>query len=139
MCLLTLYQMNFIEGRIVNAFAQAQRAYAPSNAPMKTARSVEYDVIARISYRMKRAVQQDDFPALASALYHNNQLWTALALDVAHPENPLPDELKARIVYLADFTRQHSHKVLRKLDTAVPLLEINASILKGLNNEGPTK
>lgn len=119
----------------MNAFAQAQRAYAPTQAPTKTARSTEYDVIARISHRLKRAIQDDNFTALAEALHENNRLWTALAVDAAHPENLLPDELKARIVYLADFTRQHSHKVLRKLETAVPLLEINASILKGLKSE----
>lgn len=119
----------------MNVYAQAQRAYAPTNAPTKTARGVEYEVIARISSRMKRAIQKNDFVALAESLHENNQLWMALALDVAHPNNPLPDELRARILYLAEFTRQHSHKVLRKVDTAVPLLEINASILKGLKQE----
>jgi flagellar protein FlaF len=84
---------------------------------------------------MKRAMQQKDFPALAEALHENNRLWMTLAIDVAHPDNLLPDELRARIVYLAEFTRQHSHKVMRKLESAVPLLEINAAILKGLKQE----
>ena len=119
----------------MNSFAQAQRAYAPTQAPIKTARSTEYEVIARISHRMKRAMQQDDFPALAEALHENNKLWTTLAIDVGSSGNLLPDELRARIIYLADFTRQHSHKVMRKTETAVPLLEINAAILKGLKHE----
>lgn len=116
----------------MNAFAQAQQAYAPSQAPTKTARGAEYEVIARISHRIKRAMQQDDFPALAAALHENNKLWTALAIDVGNPNNSLPTELKARIVYLADFSLQHSRKVLRKTESAVHLLEINAAILKGL-------
>lgn len=119
----------------MNAYDQAQRAYAPSQASTKTARSTEYEVIARISYRMKRAIQNDDFPALAEALHENNRLWMALAIDVAHPENLLPQELRARIVYLAEFSRQHAAKVLRKTESAVPLLEINAAILKGLKQE----
>lgn len=119
----------------MNAFAQAQRAYAPTEAPIKTARSAEYDVIARVSFRMKRAIQQSDFPALVEALHENNQLWMALAVDAANPENKLPAALRARIVYLADFTRQHTHKVMQKLETAVPLLEINSAILKGLKQE----
>lgn len=123
----------------MNAFAQAQRAYAPTQAPIKTARSTEYDVIARISHRMKRAIQMNDFPALAEAIHENNRLWMALAIDVANPENELPDELRARIVYLADFTRQHSRKVMLKTESAVPLLEINASILKGLKQEVATQ
>ena len=96
---------------------------------------MEYEVIARISYRLKRAIQNDDFAALAEAIHENNKLWMALAIDVANDENLLPEELKAKIVYLADFTRQHSQKVLRKVETAVPLLEINAAILKGLKQE----
>ena len=119
----------------MNVYAQAQRAYAPTQAPTKTARSTEYDVIARISYRMKRAIQLDDFPALAAALHENNRLWTTLAIDAGHPDNLLPDELRARIVYLADFTLQHTSKVMRRSESAIPLLEINAAILKGLKAE----
>ena len=123
----------------MNAYAQAQSAYASGVAPTKTARSAEYEVIARISARLKRAIQSNDFQALAEALYENNKLWTALSVDCLDDNNLLPDELRARIVSLAEFTRQHSHKVLRKTDTAVPLLEINAAILKGLKSEAPVK
>lgn len=119
----------------MNSYSQAQRAYAPTQAPIRTERSIEYEVIARISYRLKKAIQEDDFAALADAIHENNKLWMAFAIDVAKEENLLPDELKARIVYLADFTRLHSQKVLRKTETAVPLLEINAAILKGLKQE----
>ncbi len=119
----------------MNAYAQAQRAYAPTQAPIKTPRSAEYEVIARISHRMKRAMQSDDFPGLAEALHENNKLWTTLAADVAHPDNQLPKDLKARILYLSEFTRQHSAKVMQKRENAVPLLEINAAILKGLKQE----
>lgn len=123
----------------MNAYAQAKSAYAPATAPTRTARSAEYEVIARISHRLKKAIQGDDFPALAEALYENNKLWMALAIDAIDENNLLPDELRARIVYLADFTRQHTHKVLNKTETAVPLLEINAMILGGLKPEGEVK
>ncbi|WP_298841110.1 flagellar biosynthesis regulator FlaF [uncultured Roseobacter sp.] len=119
----------------MNAYAQAQRAYSPVNSPTRTPRSTEYEVIARISHRLRAAVKAGDFPAMAEALYENNKLWTALGIDAANPDNLLPDELRARIVYLADFTRQHTSKVLQKKESAVPLLEINAAILKGLKQE----
>ncbi|MFK7878939.1 flagellar biosynthesis regulator FlaF [Roseobacter sp.] len=123
----------------MNAYAQAQSAYAPAAAPTRTARSAEYEVIARISHRLKKAIKNDDFNLLAEALYENNKLWTALAIDVMDDNNMLPDELRARIVYLAEFTQLHTHKVLRKKETAVPLLEINAMILGGLKQEGEVK
>ena len=120
----------------MNAYAQAQRAYAPAAAPTRTARSAEYEVIARISHRLKKAIKSDDFPSLAEALYENNKLWTALAIAALDDNNLLPEDLRARIVYLADFTRVHTQKVLRKTDSAIPLLEINALILGGLKQEG---
>ena len=123
----------------MNAYAQARRAYAPNQAPTKTARSAEYDVIARISYRLKRAIKEDSYPLLVEAIHENTRLWMALAIDAANPDNLLPDELRARIVYLADFTRLHSQKVLRKKESAIPLLEINSSILKGLGQEDVSK
>lgn len=120
----------------MNAFAQAQNAYAPAASPTRTARSAEYEVIARISHRMKKAIQNDDYKALAEALYENNKLWTALAVDCMNDENELPDTLRARIISLSIFTQKHMHKVLAKQESAVPLLEINAIILRGLKQEG---
>jgi flagellar protein FlaF len=123
----------------VNAFSLAQRAYAPTGAPTRTARSTEYEVIARISFRLKDAIEKKSFPALAEALHENQKLWTTLAVDVADEKNLLPDELRARILYLAEFTRQHTRKVFNKSESAVPLLEINAAILRGLKQEGTAK
>lgn len=74
----------------------------------------------------------DAFPKLVTALSENNKLWITLAIDVADSDNKLPKELRARIFYLAEFVQQHTRKVLRKEARISPLLEINASILKGL-------
>ena len=121
----------------MNSYAQAQRADAPGTSPVRTARSAEYEVIARISHRIKKAMVADDFPALAEALYENNKLWTALAVDCLDDNNLLPDDLRAGIVSMSVFTQKHTQKVLSKKDTALPLLEINAAILKGLKQEVP--
>ncbi|MEP2470655.1 MULTISPECIES: flagellar biosynthesis regulator FlaF [Rhodobacterales] len=123
----------------MNAYAQAQSAYAPAAAPTRTARSAEYEVIARISHRLKKAIKSNKYPALAEALYENDKLWKTLAIDVMDDGNLLPDELRANILYLAEFTRLHTQKVLRKEESAIPLLEINATILGGLRPAGETK
>lgn len=85
---------------------------------------------------MKKAIKTDDFKALAEALYENNKLWTALAADCMHEDNQLPEDLRARIISLAIFTQKHMHKVLSHKESAIPLLEINAMILRGLKQEG---
>ena len=114
----------------------AQRAYHSTFENVSTPRSVEFQVIARITHRLKKAIQKSDKRALIDALHENRILWNALAADVALPQNALPDDLRARILYLAEFTAHHTRKVLRNEDTAVALLEINAAILGGLQTEG---
>ncbi|MGR3712000.1 MAG: flagellar biosynthesis regulator FlaF [Shimia sp.] len=112
----------------------AERAYSQANAPTKTPRKMEYDVIARITHRLKDAAQQGKlgFAALAEAIHENRSLWTYLAVSVADDDNELPQQLRAQIFYLAEFTRQHSSKVLKGEASVRPLLEVNTAILRGL-------
>jgi len=120
----------------VSAISRAQRAYAPGAGAIRTPRSVEFEVIARITHRLKQAIQSDNRRLLIDVLHENRQLWTTLATDVASSNNELPQDLRARIFYLAEFTNQHTSKVLRQEATALPLLEINAAILGGLKSQG---
>lgn len=120
----------------MNAYAMAQRAYAPNTAPTRSDRSIEYDVIARITSRLKKAISGNSYPKLVEALHENSNLWRTLAIDVADPGNALPQSLRARLFYLAEFTDVHTKKVLRQGDSAIPLLEVNMAILRGLKPTG---
>jgi len=99
---------------------------------MKSARKAEYDVIARITSRLAAAIKAKDFKKLIEAMHENRTLWRKLALDVAHPDNLLPDDLRARLIYLSEFTEQHTRKAIRREASAIPLVEINTAILRGL-------
>ena len=116
----------------MNSIAMAQRVYAPTMAPTRSDRSVEYDVIARITARLKKAILAGEYPKLLEALLENQKLWQSLAIDVADTKNGLPKDLRARIFYLAEFTDHHSKRVIREKVSAIPLLEINTAILRGL-------
>lgn len=118
----------------MNAALKAQQAYAPTLAPIRSTRRIEYDVIARITFRLKTAIEKGNFGKLVEALNENRDLWRVFAIDVADSENQLPKDLRARIFYLAEFTDIHTSKVIRREDNAVPLLEINTAILRGLKN-----
>ncbi|MEP5731438.1 MAG: flagellar biosynthesis regulator FlaF [Sulfitobacter sp.] len=120
----------------MNALAKAQQAYSPQVAPIRSNRSIEYDVLARITFRLKKAIEKGKFGPLVEALDENRTLWRALAIDVADPNNELPKELRARIFYLAEFTHNHTSKVIRREENAVPLLEVNTAILRGLKPGG---
>lgn len=121
----------------MNSYAMAQRAYAPTSAPTKSDRSIEYEVIARITSRLKKAITSGSYPKLMEALHENNTLWRTLAVDVADHENNLPKTLRARLFYLAEFTDAHTKKVIRTKESAIPLLEVNMAILRGLKQESP--
>lgn len=120
----------------MDAIAQAQRVYSPASTATRTPRSAEYEVIARITRRMKKAIASKDRVSLVHALHENRKLWNTLALNVADQGNALPNELRAQLFYLAEFTEKHTSKVLRKEADAVILLEVNISILRGLRMEG---
>lgn len=118
----------------MNAISQAQRAYSSASAPIRTTRGTEYDAIARITYQLKTAAAKgpNGFAALVEAMQSNNKMWQIFAIDVADKDNQLPKGLKAQIFYLAEFTRQHTSKVLARQANVAPLLDINLAILRGL-------
>lgn len=122
----------------MNATLMAQNAYRQDAQATRTHRSVEYDAIARITHALKTAAQRGaaGFPDLAAAIHDNRRLWTILATDAADAGNQLPEALRARILYLAEFTRLHSSKALNKTASAAPLIEVNTAILKGLRDGG---
>lgn len=119
----------------------ARAAYASPVAPTRTARDIEYDAFARVTHRLKAALEADKagFAALAGALHDNRSLWTTLASDVAEATNGLPAALRSRIFYLAEFTRHHSGKVLLGEAGAGILVEINTAIMRGLRCEAGAK
>ena len=121
----------------MNALQMAKTAYATNKAPIRTPRGIEYEAFARVTHRLKSAAErgQEGFPALAEALHLNRRLWTMLAADVAESDNGLPQDLRARIFYLNEFTTQHSRKVLKGDETVEALVDINTAIMRGLRQK----
>lgn len=121
----------------MNALQMAKTAYSGRQAPLRTSRGIEYDLFARNTHRLRQAHAEGStgFPRLAQALHENRQMWTLLACDVAGSDNGLPAPLRAQIFYLAEFTEQHSVKVLSGKATAEALIEINTAIMRGLRKE----
>ncbi|WP_189367027.1 flagellar biosynthesis regulator FlaF [Tateyamaria omphalii] len=119
--------------------SQALKGYTEHATSTKSGRRSEYEVIAKVTQQLRdRAMDaKTNYAAYADALHTNQRLWTALVVDVVDDQNPLPAELKARIVYLAEFTRHHTRRILRKKASVLPLLEINMAVLRGLKQEGP--
>ena len=122
----------------MNGLSIAERGYLGSMETTRSERRSEYEVIARITRKLRDAAraQKTDYPGFVEALDLNRQLWQIFAIDVADDQNPLPQELRARIFYLAEFTETHTRKVLRDKVSIMPLLEVNMAVLRGLKPEG---
>lgn len=124
----------------MNAPNLARNAYMTPEAPLRSGRSVEYDLFARITRRLRdcRHPGSEGIAGLAAALHDNLRLWTTLAVDLADEGNALPRDLRARLFYLAEFTRVHTGRVLSSHASPDILIEINTSVMRGLANQaGP--
>ena len=122
----------------MNAHNLARMAYAEAATPIRTDRGTEFEAFARVTRTLKSAEAKGKpgFKELAQAVLENRRLWTILAADVANPENGLPDDLRARIFYLAEFTDQHSSQVLSGTASPEILVDINTAIMRGLGAGG---
>lgn len=113
-------------------------AYGQREAPVRTARAQEYDLLGRCTQKMAMAwtKRREDFPLLATAVHENLQLWSALAVDVADQGNGLPAPLRAQLFYLYEFTATHSRAVLANRASVEVLVDINKAVMRGLRGDG---
>ncbi len=118
----------------MNAIELARQAYAPSTASIRTPRSIEAQLVSEITSRLSKA--DASYSQRVSAVHDNRAMWTALAVDVADAENTLPQELRANIFYLAEFTEHHSQRYLRGEVGLDALIDVNRAIIRGLRASG---
>ncbi len=119
----------------MSAAAHAQSSYGHSARSLKTPRDVEYELLARITGRIQAHLPHARgrlAPDLVAALHENRRMWITFASDLAHPDNGFPQELRARLFYLAEFTDKHSSQVLAGAANADVLTEINTAVMRGL-------
>ncbi|SHH79557.1 flagellar biosynthesis regulator FlaF [Cognatishimia maritima] len=69
---------------------------------------------------------------LRETLWYNQRVWMALRNDLADPGNALAPDLKAGLISLALWVDSHTQGVLKGEQKVRPLLDINRSILRGL-------
>ncbi len=117
----------------MSAMQLAQHAYHSSAAPTKTGRSGEYDTLARVTSRLRIASEQGNFNQLAAAIDTNRRMWATIAASVSDAQNSLPEDLKATLFYLSEFTIVQSRKVLKDGLDASALIDVNLSVMRGLN------
>ena len=69
---------------------------------------------------------------MAETLDWNRRIWSAMALDCSDRENKLPEALRAGIISLSLFVSKHSSAVMRGTADIETLVDINRTIMQGL-------
>lgn len=115
------------------ASEMAKRGYASSQKNVATETELELKIFTEITGRLSSAdpKKAGGFSLLAEAVNDNARLWNLLFLDMTQDGNTLPMELRNGLIYLAEFTRMHTAKVLQGEAGPEILIEINKSIIAG--------
>ncbi len=123
-----------------NALAQTPNGYEHSSSPVRTPRTTEFEAFSLVTRELTSALENSspDISRLAKALHQNRRLWGLLAASVAEDQNGLPVDLRARIFSLAEFVRVQTSAVLTNGADGKVLIEINQSIMQGLDGMGQT-
>lgn len=112
----------------------AFKAY--SNVTQRTAsdEQIEYALFRDITEALQDVASKDSPPLTqwADAVDRNLQLWTLLSADLMSPDNELDAGLKQGLLTLSESVRRLSYGVLAGNAELDDLIEINESIMTGL-------
>ena len=114
--------------------ALAYKAYGEISQRTAGDREVEYALFLQITEALE-SVKNPETRSLsdwADALSRNQQLWTIIATDLLQPGNALPDDLKRSLLFLSEYVRQTSLKVLEGEESIPDLIEVNNTVMVGL-------
>jgi len=109
------------------------KAYLNAQATTEDPRATEYRLFGQVTGALIDAKTQGvSGGPLAEAIDWNRKLWRTLASDCLDDRNQLPREVRAQIVSLSLWVSKYSKQVTRNGASMDPLIEINRTIMQGL-------
>ena len=112
------------------------RAYQPNADLAADPRDIEYQAFGIVIHKLTTAKTHAE---LAEAAHMNTRLWTALCADLGHPDNKLPNELKAQLISLGIWSIRQSSKVMGGEANVDSLVKVNRDIMQGLKKPGSSE
>jgi flagellar protein FlaF len=111
----------------VTAYQKAQRA-------AENPRNSEYRLFGQVTGALLDAQSAGaKGKSLIDAIDWNRRLWSTLAVDCMNDGNQLPKELRAQIISLSLWVTKYSSQVMQEGVSIEPLIDINRTIMQGLN------
>jgi flagellar biosynthesis activator protein FlaF len=113
------------------------KAYQNAQRIAEDPRETEYRLFGQVTGALL-AAQRDRLTGgpLGEAIDWNRRMWRMLAADCLDEGNKLPEQLRANIVSLSLFVTRYSKDVMRNGSPLDPLIDINRSIMQGLQGSG---
>jgi flagellar biosynthesis activator protein FlaF len=110
------------------------QAYQKTATRAESPRQLEFRAFAEATRTLieASALPKEEIGRRAEALARNRRLWSVLAADCAIEGNQLPGPLRAQIISLSLFVDRHSRAVIRQGESFDVLIDINRTIMQGL-------
>ncbi len=109
------------------------KAYQNTQAVTEDPRATEYRLFGQVTGALIDARQRGIAGGpLAEAIDWNRTLWRTLAADCMDDRNALTTDVRAKIVSLSLWVTKYSKQVTRNGASLDPLIEINRTIMQGL-------
>jgi|SRR6185312_10348535 len=109
------------------------KAYQDVQRAVEDPRATEYRLFGQVTGALLNAKSSNaQGTPLVEAVDWNRRLWRTLAADCMDDRNALTQEVRAKIVSLSLFVSKYSRKVTREKASLDPLININRTIMQGL-------
>ena len=109
------------------------QAYQQASARAESPRELEYRLFGQVTGALLEAKSKNAQGApLVEAIDWNRRMWRSLAADCMDDRNALTADLRAKIVSLSLWVSKYSRRVTREKAPLDPLIEINRTIMQGL-------
>ena len=109
------------------------KAYKDTQRVTEDPRATEYRLFGQVTGALLNAKQAGAAGApLVEAVDWNRRLWRTLAADCMDDRNTLTQDVRAKIISLSLWVSKYSRSVTREKAPLDPLIEINRTIMQGL-------
>jgi len=112
------------------------KAYQNAQVVTENPRATEYRIFGQVTGALINAQKSDiGVSARAEAVDWNRRLWRTLAADCMDDRNQLSHDVRAKIVSLSLWVTRYSRQVTRSGAPIDPLIEVNRTIMQGLQQQ----
>ena len=109
------------------------KAYQAVQAATEDPRLTEYRLFGQVTGALLNAKETNAVGSpLVEAVDWNRRLWRTLAADCMDDRNTLTQDVRAKIISLSLWVAKYSRSVTREKAPLDPLIEINRTIMQGL-------